>query len=207
MNVSTSPFGRWRIGWTVVRSAQTASTSRPVIDVDQVQPVGADVGHGPQLAALLGQDAPVVVGVVEQPVLDVAAADGEDVAQRRRGGPCSRASQAERIEADVVVHAGGQPVLAGPASTSSADSRGVHGQRLLAQHVLAGLERPAGHLEVQALGVAMWTACTSGSARTSSKLRRQAQAGRGLADSWSETPKMPVTTTPAAASPPRAPAR
>ena len=56
--------------------------------MDQVQPVRPDIGDGPQLAALLGQHPPVVVGRVEQPILHVAAADGEDTAQSRRVSSC-----------------------------------------------------------------------------------------------------------------------
>ena len=79
-------------------------------ELDQVQPVGADVGDGAQLAAFSAQQAPVVVGRVEQPVLHIAAVDRVDAAQH--AAPDQRAHfPVERVEAHIVVDPGRQPAL------------------------------------------------------------------------------------------------
>ena len=49
--------------------------------LDHVAPVRADIGHAARGAVLLGIDAPVPVGVVEQPILRIGALHGEDLAQ------------------------------------------------------------------------------------------------------------------------------
>ena len=46
-----------------------------------VKPVRADVGHAPRRASGFGVDAPIPIGVVEQPVLGVCALHDEDFAQ------------------------------------------------------------------------------------------------------------------------------
>ena len=148
LKVSTSPFGRRRTGWTVQQVGADGLDLEAGDRVDEVQPVGADVGHRPQLAALGREDAPVVVGVEEQPVLHVAAGHVVDLAELAAAHPLAGLDR-ERVEADVVVDARGLPrVLAGEGHELGRLLRG-HGQRLLAQHVLAGLERGLRHLEVQ----------------------------------------------------------
>ena len=104
-NVSTGPVGTRRTRWTVARSANTLATRFPVTKRGEVEPVRADVGDRAELAALLRVEAPVPVGVLEQPVLDVAAVDVEDTAELaaedalarrdgtgRRSGCCSSCS-------------------------------------------------------------------------------------------------------------------
>ena len=81
-------------------------------ELDEVEPVGADVGDGAQFAALAAEDAPVVVGGIEEPVLHVAAGDGVDAAE---GAALDHVADfpVERVEAHVVVDAGGESALAG----------------------------------------------------------------------------------------------
>ena len=55
-------------------------------ELDQVAPVRADVGERPRGAAELGLDAPVVVGRREQPVLEVAAVQQPQLAERAGAG-------------------------------------------------------------------------------------------------------------------------
>ena len=72
------------MGMNVAMSAMTSATRRPLMKLGQVEPVRADIADRPQRAARIGLEPPVPVGVVEQPVLEVVAADQPDVAQRRR---------------------------------------------------------------------------------------------------------------------------
>ena len=115
--------------------------------------MGADVGHGPQLATLVGQHPPVVVGRVKEPVLDVAAADRVDVAQVASFDHVP-GLQVEGIKTDVVVDARRQPFLPGlPGQLDEPGGfRRVHRQRFFTVYVLAGLEHPAGLLKVQTVG-------------------------------------------------------
>ena len=119
-------------------------------ELDEVEPVGADVGDSAQFAAFAAEDAPVVVGWVEEPVLHVAAGDGVDAAQRAAPdhGPDF---PIERVEAHVVVDAGGQPALARQLDERAGFGRG-HRERLFAVDVFAGLESLACLLEVMAIG-------------------------------------------------------
>ena len=97
---------------------------------DQVHPVGADVGDGAQLAALLHQNAPVVVGVVVEPVLGVAAVDVVDFAHVAAAHHVA-GFEVERVEADVVADGRRQlscpwpapPARPTPSSSSPAVSR------------------------------------------------------------------------------------
>jgi hypothetical protein len=81
---------------SVVMSRATVSVAR------SVDPVGPDVPERPQLAALGRVEAPVPVGVQEQPVLEIPAGDQADATQ---SASPDRAVQVlvEGIEADVVV--------------------------------------------------------------------------------------------------------
>ena len=83
-NVSTGPAGLWRTGMNVVRSAITASTWRPVTKVvrsSQWLPMSPTARSAPPAVDL---EPPVPVGVVEQPVLEVAAGHQPHVAHARR---------------------------------------------------------------------------------------------------------------------------
>ena len=80
-------------------------------ELDEVEPVRADVGDSAQPAAFAAEYAPVVVGGVEEPVLHVAAGDGVDAAEG--AAPDHGADfPVERVEAHVVVDAGGESALA-----------------------------------------------------------------------------------------------
>ena len=82
---------------------------------DEVEPVRADVGDRAQRAALLGVEPPVPVGVLQQPVLDVAAVDVEHAAELAAAHPVARRA-ALPVEADVVVRAVHEAALARPAA-------------------------------------------------------------------------------------------
>ena len=112
--------------------------------------MGADVGDGRQLAALLHQDAPVVVGVVVEPVLGVAAVDVVDRAHVAAAHHVVRL-QVERVEADVVAD-GRRLLFALRQLHQLGRLLRVHGQRLLAQDVLAGQERLLGQRVMQHVG-------------------------------------------------------
>ena len=110
-------------------------------EAGQVQPVRADVADRPQRAALLALEAPVPVGIEQQPVLEVAPADQPHVAQPAVTRSNPREVLVERVEADVEVdRALTQRRAVGREATSSADSRRRHRQRLLAHDVPAGGE-------------------------------------------------------------------
>ena len=48
---------------------------------DGVDPMRPDVAHGAEFSAFAGQEAPVVIGVVKEPVLEEVALDMDDVAE------------------------------------------------------------------------------------------------------------------------------
>ena len=101
-------------------------------------------------AALIGEHPPVVVGVVEQPVLRITAVDGKDPPHLAAGDAVA-GFQVERIEPNVVAHAGRQPLALGQFDQLARLLRG-HGQRLFADHVLAGGDDPLGEFVVQHVG-------------------------------------------------------
>ena len=115
--------------------------------VDQVQPMRADVSHRAQRAALVGQHAPIEVRFVEQPVLNVAAGHMVDLSDGSLADAFSRL-QTQRIVADVVVDASRQVSLGGQPNQLGGLLR-IHGQRLLAHHVLAGSQAPRSQIEMQ----------------------------------------------------------
>src|SRR5439155_23469276 len=106
----------------------------------EVQPVRADVGDGPERPALVGQHAPVEIGVVGQPVLRVRAGDvanGTEPAVR----DTLPGFEVERVEADVVVDGRDDWRPAGEGHQLGRLA-GVHCQRLFADDVLAGFDGP-----------------------------------------------------------------
>lgn len=106
---------------------------------DGVDPMGADVADRPQFAPLRGEQTPVEVGVVQQPVLEEVSLHMDDPAEIAAGdhGPHL---QDRREEPAHVVHrehrGGGFP----HGRDHAGRLLGIHAQRLLADHVLAGLE-------------------------------------------------------------------
>ena len=104
-------------------------------ELHQIEPVGADVGDGPQLAALVRLEPPVPVRGEEEPVLEVAAVDVPDLAdaavREERPGLL-----ALRVEADVEVRAVDEAAALGELEELGRLRRG-HRQRLLTDDVLA----------------------------------------------------------------------
>jgi hypothetical protein len=115
-----------------------------------VEPVRADIGHAARRAASLRVDAPVPVRVVEQPVLRISALHGENLAQL---AGLSHAAQLlhHGVVAQIVADAVAQPRLRGQGNQFPRLADGC-GQRLFADHVLAGFERLFGHRIVQRVG-------------------------------------------------------
>jgi hypothetical protein len=124
--------------------------------------VGADVGECAGRAAELGLQAPAVLLGRRQPVLEIAAVKEPEVpelAGRDAGAHLDRhrvVAVRERAGRDATRGVGGLLEARGLG--------GVHRQRLLAHHVLAGLEGRFGKRRVQVVGRAeTWTMSTSGS--------------------------------------------
>ena len=101
-----------------------------------------DVADGPQRAALVRIEAPVPVGVEEQPILEVVAGHEADIA-KLAGRDQLPDVLVERIEPDVEVDGVDQPAGFGERYE---DGRfgGGHRQRLLADHVTAARQDPLG---------------------------------------------------------------
>ncbi len=72
-----------------------------------VHPVRADIRHAAQRAALFGQQPPVPIGGQQQPVLQVRAVDGMDLAQFAPLYQCT-GFMVDRIVPQVIVHCAGQ---------------------------------------------------------------------------------------------------
>ena len=119
----------------------------------RVDPMGADVADRAELAALAGEQAPVVVGVLEQPVLEEVALHMDDppeiAALDQRAHLQHRGEEAAHV-----VH--GEDRAARARLAHRRDDLGRllrgHAQRLLADHVLAGLERVERLLDVDLVG-------------------------------------------------------
>src|SRR5690242_11405414 len=73
-------------------------------ELDEVEPVRADVRDRPERAAPLRLEPPVPVGREQEPVLEVAAVDVPDLAEPTVREQCAR-FLALRVEADVEVRA------------------------------------------------------------------------------------------------------
>jgi hypothetical protein len=119
-------------------------------EVHRVEPVRADVGERTQLAAFLRQQPPVVVGVVEQPVLEVAAVDVDDPPELTLGDHCPQRLQ-RRVEPQVVVD-GKHPLGRLHRGHQSRRLLAGHRQRLLADDMLARRQRRERMLRVQPVG-------------------------------------------------------
>ena len=97
-----------------------------------------DVADGTQRPALVGLEAPVPIGVMEEPVLEVVAGHEPDVAELSVGHHLAHVL-VERVEADVEVDCVDE--AARPRLVDEAGGFiGGQGERLLADDVLAGGE-------------------------------------------------------------------
>src|SRR5262249_7181336 len=115
-----------------------------------IAPVGADIGHAARGAVILSFDAPVEVGVVEEPVLRVGALDDQDVAKI-----AGLAHAAHLLNHGVIAQVvEGSVALAGAVGGGDHFARfgGGGGQRLFANHVLPGGEGVFGHGRVERVG-------------------------------------------------------
>ncbi len=111
----------------------------PADELHEVEPVRADVGNGAQGTLPAGIEAPVPVGVEEQPVLEVLAGDQSgltDLAGLDEGSGVLVVRVEPGVEAHRVDDAG---------VCREADQLGglgaVDAERFLADHVLAGVDR------------------------------------------------------------------
>ena len=118
--------------------------------LDHVAPVRADVAHRPERAAVLRLDAPVPVGVVEQPVLRVGALRDENLSEL--AGLAHRAHLLHhRVEAQVVAGGMAHLLRRGPGGQRGG-VRARRRQRFLAHDVLARVDRLGRHGEMPRVG-------------------------------------------------------
>ena len=119
-------------------------------EAGEVEPVRADVGNGAQATLTRGVEAPVPVGVEEQPVLVVAAGDEARLTDRARsdqGGGVLVLRVVADVEAHGVDDAGGLGE-----GDELGGLRRRHAEWLLAHHVAAGGEHGAHVLGVDVVG-------------------------------------------------------
>ena len=110
----------------------------------------ADVADRPQRAALVGFQPPVPVGVEQQPVLEVVTRREADIAEIA-GADRLPHVLVQRVEADVVADRSHQRQAPGQVNQSCSFAGG-HGQRLLANDMLARGQGQAALLSVQPIG-------------------------------------------------------
>ena len=142
---------------------------KPGDELGQIHPVGADVGNGPQVGVTIRLDPPVVVIDQQQPVLGVGTRDREDSAQLATRD-ASVHLLAERIEAEVVIHARRLLGMGRGRFHQLRSLLGTDRQRLLAEHVFARLEARLACSKWTLLGEAICTALMDGSASSSSSV-------------------------------------
>jgi hypothetical protein len=119
-------------------------------ELDEVAPVRADVGEGPRRTGQRRVDAPVVVVLGGQPVLQVAAVDQAQRPDPAGGHPGPGLAH-ERVEAVDERH-GGHDAGGLGRGLQLAGGGAVDGQRLLAHDVLAGGQRRPRQRRVQVVG-------------------------------------------------------
>ncbi len=112
--------------------------------------MSTDVGNGAQTAALFSQDAPVVIRLIEQPILHITADDRMHFTQPVLLHHLARLHD-QRVVAQIIIHAGSEFAFLGQIHQRCGLAR-VHGQWFFAQHMFAGLEGVARHLKVQPVG-------------------------------------------------------
>ena len=121
-------------------------------ELGEIAPVRADVGEGARRSAGLLVDAPVVVVLVEEPVLQVGA-----VHQAQRTGGAGAHPLPGLPDSRVVAVDERHRVRPARLERRRREAPGsvrVERERLLADHVLAGLERALGELDVEVVGSA-----------------------------------------------------
>ena len=116
----------------------------------EIQPVRADVADGAEGPAALGLEAPVPVGLEEEPILEVAAGHQADVADLATSHELVGVL-VERVVADVEVHGVDEPAGFGRLDQLVRFDRG-HAQGLFADDMLAGRERSLRLADVQVIG-------------------------------------------------------
>ena len=109
-------------------------------ELDEVEPVRADVGDGTEVALAGGVEPPVPVGVEQQPVLQVVAADQPRLADRA-GADEGGGVLVVRVVAEVEAHGVDDAGVAG-AGDEVAGLGAVDAERLLADDVFAGGRSP-----------------------------------------------------------------
>ena len=111
--------------------------------LNHVHPVRPDIAHRSQRTIGLRIDAPIPIGVIQQPILRVGSLRNQDFAQI--AGLDHAADLLDHgIVAEVVLDAIGNAFL-GRQVHQLARLAGSQSERLLAQHVLAGRERRFAH--------------------------------------------------------------
>jgi hypothetical protein len=126
------------------------------------------VGDRPEVARLLGLEAPVPVGLPQQPVLVVGAGDESGFADGARGDH-RPGLMIGGVEATVETDRIHQTRLGGTLHQVGGVG-GVEGQRLLAHDVLAGVEGDTDLVGVGVVGLATWMTSMPGSAARASAL-------------------------------------
>ena len=90
-NASREPLGFLRFGMTVVMSPSTCGDAQPADVLREIAPVRADVAERGRRAALVRLEPPGVIGVLQQPVLQVVADDETSACRCRRARSRCRA--------------------------------------------------------------------------------------------------------------------
>lgn len=108
----------------------------------------ADVAAGAEFAAFTGEEAPVVVGVLEQPVLEEMALDVNDLAEFAARHHRARLEHGGKEAAHVVHGEDGRSCPLHGGDNLRGVAR-VHAERLFAHDVFAGGERGEGLLDVR----------------------------------------------------------
>ena len=152
-NASREPSGFLRCLITVVMSAEHLDDAQAADVLGQVAPVRADVAERRRRAALLRLEAPRVVGVLEQPVLQVLA-----VHERRRADVAAGDGEPRLLDERVAAVVEGDGVddagLDGEVAQRLRLGRG-HRQRLVRDDVLALGDRRGVDRIVQRVGRAV----------------------------------------------------
>ncbi len=143
----SSAAGRRAAGTVVSVALSTAREAVPADEGGEVAPVRADVGEGARAAAEGGVDAPVGVARRQQPVLQVGAVDAADVAELAGGDQLARVADDGVVAVDERDR--DEAAGVGGVARELLGLGAVERDRLLADDVLAVLERELGQRRVQ----------------------------------------------------------